>query len=136
VTEPSDGNWPGFSHETTTTPLYAGSGSQAVIEQRRLLRRRQARRRRRRRRRLLIVAAVLALLSPVFYSYVSTMVQPSSLPLGIRTVEWLRQHHGNWIVDEAESIYYRWNAPKNGGPQLKVLPAVGLAVGTPLRSSN
>jgi hypothetical protein len=55
------------------------------------------------------------------------MVQPSSLPLGIRTVEWLRQNHGNWIVDEAESIYYRWKAPKKGGPQLKALPVVGVA---------
>ena len=128
MAEPSDGNWPGFPRETTTATRYADSGSQAVgIEQRRLLRRQQADRRRRRRRRLLIAVVVLALLSPVFYSYVSTMVQPSSLPLGIRTVEWLRQNHGNWLVDEAESIYYRWKAPKKGGPQLKVLPAVGLA---------
>ena len=79
---------------------------------------------------------MLALLSPVFYSYVSTMVQPSSLPLGIRTVEWLRQNHGNWLVDEAESIYYRWKAPKKGGPQLKVLPAVGSQTPAAARSRN
>jgi hypothetical protein len=29
-------------------------------------------------------------------------------------------------VDEAESVYYRWHAPKKGGPQLVALPAVGL----------
>ena len=33
---------------------------------------------------------------------------------------------GNWLVDEVEHIYYTWNAPKKGGPQLKSLPAVGL----------
>jgi hypothetical protein len=59
------------------------------------------------------------------------MVQPSSLPLGVRSVEWLRAHHGNWLVDEVESIYYGFKAPKKGGPQLKSLPTVGLApVGT------
>jgi hypothetical protein len=84
-------------------------------------------RRRRRRRLLLVAAAFLVLLSPAIYSYTSTMLQPSSLPLGVRSVEWLRQHHGNWIVDEVESIYYGWKAPKKGGPQLKVLPKVGVA---------
>ena len=74
-----------------------------------------------------MVAAVLLLLSPAVYSYTATMVQPSSLPLGVRSVEWLRAHHGNWLVDEVESVYYGWKAPKKGGPQLKTLPAVGLA---------
>ena len=82
----------------------------------------------RRRRRLwlfgLVGAAVL--LSPALYSYVTTMVQPSSLPLGVRSVEWLRQHHGNWLVDEVERVYYGSKAPKKGGPQLKALPPVGL----------
>jgi hypothetical protein len=56
------------------------------------------------------------------------MLQPSSLPLGVRSVEWLRTHHGTWLVDEAEHIYYGWwKAPKKGGPQLKTLPAVGIA---------
>ncbi|HLY94240.1 MAG TPA: phosphodiester glycosidase family protein [Gaiellaceae bacterium] len=75
---------------------------------------------------MLVVATLLLLLSPVFYSYSSTMLQPSSLPLGVRSVEWLRTHHGNWLVDEVEHIYYGWKAPKKGGPQLKALPAVGL----------
>jgi Phosphodiester glycosidase len=54
------------------------------------------------------------------------MLQPSSLPLGVRSVEWLRNHHGNWLVDEVEHVYYGWKAPHKGGPQLKALPAVGL----------
>ncbi len=53
-------------------------------------------------------------------------VLPSSLPLSVRTVEWLRMNHFNWLVDDAEHVYYTWNAPKKGGPQLRALPVVGL----------
>jgi hypothetical protein len=67
------------------------------------------------------------LLAPAVYSYTTTMLKPSSLPLGVRSVEWLRNNHGNWLVDEAERIYYGWNAPEKGGPQLKSLPALGVA---------
>ena len=80
---------------------------------------------RRRRRWPWVLAAVLVVLLPVFYSYTSTMLEPSSLPLGIRSVEWLRNHQMNWLVDEAESVYYGWKAPKKGGPQLTALPRVG-----------
>jgi hypothetical protein len=75
---------------------------------------------------VLVGIAVLLLLSPAIYSYTTTMLQASSLPLGVRSVEWLRTHHGNWLVDEVEHYYYSWKAPKKGGPQLKALPAVGL----------
>jgi hypothetical protein len=71
--------------------------------------------------------ALLLLLTPAGYSYTATMLQPSSLPLGVRSVEWLRNHHGNWLVDEVEHVYYAWKAPKKGGPQLKTLPVVGLS---------
>jgi len=74
-----------------------------------------------------LAAGAIVLLSPAVYSYTTTMLQPSSLPLGVRSVEWLRTHHGTWLVDEVEHIYYTWNAPKKGGPQLKRLPAVGNA---------
>jgi hypothetical protein len=99
----------------------------ARLTQRRYHRQEAAFRRRRRRRRRLFAVAVLLLLSPALYSYTLTMVQPSSLPLGVRSVEWLRGHHGNWLVDEVEHVYYSWKAPKTGGSQLKALPAVGLA---------
>ena len=78
---------------------------------------------------MLSAVAVLVLVSPAAYSYTTTMVEPSSLPLGVRSVEWLRSHHGNWLVDEGEHFYYGWKAPKKGGPQLTSLPAVGLAPG-------
>src|SRR5438876_11853792 len=86
--------------------------------------RRHARRRRVRLRWATLSALVL--LSPVIFSYTTTMRHPSSLPLGVRSVEWLRNNHGNWLVDEAEHFYYSWKAPKKGGPQLQPLPAVGL----------
>jgi hypothetical protein len=88
-------------------------------------RRRRARRRRARR---VAALAILVLFLPVAYSYTTTMMQPSSLPLWPRSVEWLRAHHGNWLVDEVEHYYYTWNAPNKGGPQLKNLPTVGLGV--------
>jgi hypothetical protein len=53
-------------------------------------------------------------------------MMPSSLPLGVRTVEWLRMHHFNWLVDDAEHVYYTWQTPAKGGPQLRTLPTVGL----------
>ena len=71
-----------------------------------------------------MLAVLLA--APAAYSYVTTMRQPSSLPLGIRSVEWVRTHHGAWLVNETENIWYRWHAPKKGGPPLRTLPTVGV----------
>ena len=88
----------------------------------------ERRHRTRRRRRLALLAALLVVLSPAFYSYTAMTIKPSSLPLGVRSVEWLRNHHGNWLVDEVEHIYYTWKTPKKGGPQLKRLPPVGLGL--------
>ena len=85
-----------------------------------------AQRRRGIRLRRWIPVAVLALLSPAIFSWTQMAAEPSSLPLGVRSVEWLRMNHFNWLVDEAEHIYYGWHAPKQGGPQLTTLPAVGL----------
>jgi len=82
-----------------------------------------------------MLLGAVVLLSPVLYSYITTMLRPSSLPVGVRSVEWLRTHHGNWLVDEAEHIYYSWKAPSKGGPQLKSLPAIGLGADGHARSA-
>src|SRR5437764_3096237 len=92
------------------------------------------RRRREFRLRRWIPVVVLVFLSPAIYSWTRMAVLPSSLPLGVRSVEWLRMHRFNWLVDEAEHVYYSWHAPKTGGPQLKALPAVGL--GTTRRAAS
>ena len=75
--------------------------------------------------RYLVPLIFLALLSPALYSYTTTMMRPSSLPLWPRSVEWLREHHGNWLVDEVEHYYYSWKAPRKGGLQLTTLPSLG-----------
>ena len=73
----------------------------------------------------MLLVVTVAVLAPVTYSYVTTMVKPSSLPLSVRTVEWIRSNHGAWAVNLVERYWYTWKAPKPGGPALKVLPAVG-----------
>ena len=82
--------------------------------------------RRRPRLRVWIPLVLLAFLSPAIYSWTRMAMLPSSLPLGVRTVEWLRMHHFNWLVDDAEHVYYTWKTPAKGGPQLKTLPTVGV----------
>ena len=83
-------------------------------------------RRRWRRTGVPVALVFLLLLAPAAYSYTTTMMQPSSLPLWPRSVEWLRAHHGNWLVDEVEHYYYSWKTPAKGGPQLTSLPTAGL----------
>jgi len=129
-----EASWQAGDGSSPDAPPDVRESSQSVSETlARLATRRQERReaearRRRRRRRFGALLAVVVLLSPALYSYTTTMLQPSSLPLGVRSVEWLRNNHGNWLVDETERIYYSWKAPKKGGPQLQALPAVGLGV--------
>ncbi len=93
------------------------------------------RRPRRSRRGRLVLVAVLVLVSPALYSYTTTMLKPSSLPLTVRSVEWVRDHHGNWLVDHVEHLWYTWKPPKPGGPQLTSLPSVGLTA-SPSTSAN
>ncbi len=80
----------------------------------------------RRLRRILLAAFIFALI-PVGYSYVTAMLEPSNSSLGIRSVEWLRDHGAAQLVADVESFYYSLNAPAKGGPQLKALPKVGVA---------
>ena len=93
-------------------------------------RRRKAAARRRRRRGLLVLGVLLVLLSPAIYSYAHWMLRPSSTPFFANSVEWVRADvpFGNQVVDEIEHIYYSWNAPSKGGPQLTSLPQTGQAV--------
>src|SRR5690348_552672 len=90
-------------------------------------RRRLVRRRLFRRVALGLLAVVLA---PVLYSYVTTMTEPSSLPLSVRSIEWVRANHGAWLVNTVERYWYSWTAPSPGGPALKALPAVGVSLRT------
>jgi hypothetical protein len=71
-----------------------------------------------------LVAAFVALV-PAAVSYSETMAEPSNSSLGIRSVEWLRDHGAAGLVSEVESIYYALTAPSKGGPTLRALPEVG-----------
>jgi hypothetical protein len=53
------------------------------------------------------------------------MTEPSNSSLGIRSVEWLRDHGAAGLVAQVESIYYSFTAPSKGGPALRALPQVG-----------
>jgi len=78
-------------------------------------------------RRRIVLAVLVVLLAPVLYSYVTTMTKPSSLPLSVRSIEWVRANHGAWLVNTVEHYWYSWTAPAPGGPTVKALPAVGVS---------
>ncbi len=109
--------------------LPTGAETPARIAAQRDGRREAEDKRRRRRRRILALVVIVVLLSPPIYSYAHWMLRPSSMPLFPRSVEWVRADvpFGNQVVDEIEHIYYTWNAPSKGGPQLKNLPPAGQA---------
>ena len=52
------------------------------------------------------------------------MAQPSSLPLGVRSIEWLRSHGAAFLVDESSAGTTSGRRPSPGGPTLKVLPTI------------
>ena len=103
-------------------------------------RRRGAHRRARRRALVGVVVIVLGVVVWLGTSYAVWMLRPTSMSFGERSTEWVRTiPAGNWLVDEAEHVYYSSKAPKKGGPQLKHLPAVGLpgrVAGVPLHRST
>jgi hypothetical protein len=75
-------------------------------------------------RRIALVTALVALI-PIAFSYLHTMSEPSNSSLGVRTVEWLRDHGAAGLVAKIESTYYALTAPSKGGPTLRALPRVG-----------
>ncbi len=78
----------------------------------------------RRIRRIALVAALVALV-PSAFSYLDAMTEPSNSSLGVRSVEWLRDHGAAGLVSQVESIYYSLTAPSKGGATLGALPQVG-----------
>jgi hypothetical protein len=78
----------------------------------------------RRLRRVVLVMA-LVVLFPAGISYLATINEPSNSSVGIRTVEWLRDHGAAGLVAQVESFYYGLTAPGKGGPTLRALPRIG-----------
>lgn len=73
------------------------------------------------------MVAAIALIPPAV-SYVGVLTEASNSSLGIRSVEWLREHGAATIVAKVESVYYTLTAPSKGGPGLRAVPKVGYAV--------
>ncbi|MFI5047348.1 MAG: hypothetical protein ACHQIG_09820 [Acidimicrobiia bacterium] len=59
--------------------------------------------------------AVVVLLIPVAYSYVNFLRQPGTDTLAVRSVEWLRDHGANGVVNTVERWWYTNNPPPTGG---------------------
>lgn len=78
-------------------------------------------------RRIATIAALIVLV-PAFFSYVITVATGGRAPISIRSIEWLRTNGGAGLVSSIENFYYSLTAPGKGGPQLKALPHVGVAV--------
>jgi len=72
-------------------------------------------------RRIALFAAIICGV-PAAISFVGAIAAPSNSGLGIRAVEWLRDHGARGLVNKVENIYYSLNAPSTGGPGLKALP--------------
>ena len=131
----------GAGHAVNDPPdaadLPSGAETLARTAAHREERRRKAAARRKRRRRLLVLGVLIVLLSPAIYSYAHWMLRPSSTPFFANSVEWVRADFpfGNQVVDEIEHIYYTWNAPSKGGPQLTSLPQTGQASGSSERTA-
>jgi Phosphodiester glycosidase len=86
-------------------------------------------------RRIAIVIALVVLI-PVAISYLGTMAEPSNSSLGVRSVEWLRDHGAAGLVAKVESIYYELTAPSKGGPSLRALPRVGYGAAARARGTT
>ncbi len=62
-----------------------------------------------------IAIVIVIVMIPVGISYVHALQAPGTDSLGIRTVEWVRDHGGNGIVNTIERWWYTNNPPPEGG---------------------
>jgi hypothetical protein len=65
--------------------------------------------------RRVILLVVVLLLIPVGVSYADYLNKPGSDTLSVRTVEWIRDHGGNGVVNTIERWWYTNNPPPTGG---------------------
>jgi hypothetical protein len=62
-----------------------------------------------------VAIAVVILLIPVAVSYVDYIQRPGSDTISVKTVEWIRDHGGNGVVNTIERWWYTNNPPPVGG---------------------
>jgi hypothetical protein len=61
------------------------------------------------------VALVVVLLTPSAWSYGQALAAPGNTALTVRSVDWLRDHHFRWLVNDVENFWYTHHKPKKGG---------------------
>ena len=64
---------------------------------------------------ILVVGLVVILLAPSAWSYGQALAAPGNTSLGVRSVDWLRDHHFRWLVNDVENFWYSHHKPKKGG---------------------
>jgi hypothetical protein len=62
-----------------------------------------------------VCGAFVVLLAVVSSSFVSALTTPGNVSTSVRAVEWLRDHHGVWLVDHVEQWWYTHHPPPKGG---------------------
>ncbi|NMO53728.1 hypothetical protein HH310_21395 [Actinoplanes sp. TBRC 11911] len=80
---------------------------------------------RRRRIALISLLVVAALVIGPTISYARALTAPGSAPVGQRTVDWVRGHHGNGLINAIENWYYTRHQPPAGPPDPAILPKTG-----------
>ena len=68
----------------------------------------------------LVAAVAVVVLAPLAWSYGHALTKPGSDGVGIRTVEWFRDHHASMLVAWAEKEWYAHHAPPKGGVPKKL----------------
>lgn len=76
-----------------------------------------------------MVLGLALVLVPALVSYAGAVLGPSNVGVGVRSVEWLRDHGLAWLVSDVERAWYSFHTPATGGAALKALPTVGVGVG-------
>ena len=67
-----------------------------------------------------IAIVLVIVMIPVGISYLHALQAPGTDSLGIRTVEWVRDHGGNGVVNTIERWWYTNNPPPEGGTPGKI----------------
>ena len=84
---------------------------------------RAPRRRRRRRRILAVVALLLAVaMVPVGYSYGTYLTAPGDAPPQVRSVDWLRDHGFESVINDVEQWWYTRHKPTGSRPPKADIP--------------
>jgi hypothetical protein len=89
-----------------------------------------AHRRRVRLARRILTVVLVALLIPVGWSYYRAVTAPGTDPVGVRTVEWLKDNGMNGVVNTIEHWWYSHNQPPVGGKLKHGLPHAQAVAGS------